>query len=175
MQSPWNTLLDHWCHEVQIYYVSQQGCWLSAGFCCMVIVCTVGKLLYHTWGFVAFVAFMLYLADGYIQVLKLWTMWIVVTLCNHKTSVKICWPVSHWLLLFQQVDVKNSGVMSKLLGAGAVMVGQLFMLRIATIGIFLLHYSSALQKRASQTTSLSPLIRRWAINRLHVLAKCWCS
>ena len=34
-------------------------------------------------------------------------------------------PVSHWLLLFHQVDVKNSGVMSKLLGAGAVMVGQL--------------------------------------------------
>ena len=56
--------------------------------------------------------------------------------------------------------------MSKLLGAGAVMVGQLFMLRIATIGIFLLHYSSALQKRASQTTSLSPLIQSVAtINR----------
>ena len=34
-------------------------------------------------------------------------------------------PVSHWLLLIHQVDVKNSGMKSKLLGAGAVMVGQL--------------------------------------------------
>ena len=34
-------------------------------------------------------------------------------------------PVSHWLLLIHQVDVKNSGVMSKLLGAGAVVVEKL--------------------------------------------------
>ena len=34
-------------------------------------------------------------------------------------------PVSHWLLLIHQVDVKNSGVMSKLLGAGAVVTNQL--------------------------------------------------
>ena len=34
-------------------------------------------------------------------------------------------PVSHWLLLFHQVDIENNRVMSKLLGVGAVMVGQL--------------------------------------------------
>jgi len=72
-------------------------------------------------------------------------------MCSYKTQVSRFVDTSLTFGFYSftmQVDVENSGVMSKLLGAGAVMVGQLFMLRIATIVIFLLHYShSALQKK----------------------------
>ena len=46
---------------------------------------------------------------------------------SQNTSIPRFADQSHiWLSLFQQVDVEtDSGVISKLLGAGAVMVGQL--------------------------------------------------
>ena len=173
MQSPWNTLLDHWCHEVQIYYVSQRGCTLA--ICCFLLhghsvywwKVTVSQLricciccIYAVFGWrihlkyssVCYSTSELTTVEWWVsfgasntQVMNNVSINSSHIAQSQNTSVKICWHQSHiWLLLFHQVDVENSEVMSKLLGAGAVVVGQLWLTSYVTYS-YHWHFSLTLQ------------------------------